>query len=250
MVEVTRIESVALLRMSHGKANAFDTVLAGALREALDRARAADVRAVVITGSGAIFSAGVDLLQVVEGGRRYLEEFLPELSSALRELFAFPKPAVAAINGHAIAGGCLVALACDYRVMARGQGRIGLPELRVGMPFPLAATEILRHALAPRLAQEAILLGRVVEAAQAIEHGFVNELADPEALLERAVAVARELAATPEGSYARTKRDLRRPVLETWARLGQDHDRETLDAWDSPDVRAALQAYVEKTLRK
>lgn len=157
---------------------------------------------------------------------------------------------VAAINGHAIAGECILACACDDRLMARGSGRIGVPELQVGVPFPIVPAEIARHALGTARAQRAMLVGNVVVAERAVEEGFADELVAPEELMPRAVAVARAMAGTPAESYARTKRDLRRPVIETWNRLAETHDRETLEAWDSPAVREAIRAFVEKTLKK
>jgi enoyl-CoA hydratase len=236
--------------MAHGKANAMDVELSRDLRAALGQATTSRARAIVITGSGSIFSAGVDLLRVLGSGRDYLEEFLAELSGGLRELFAMPLPVVAAINGHAIAGGCILACACDYRLMARGPGRIGVPELRVGVPFPLVPAGIAVHALGVPRAEKAMLVGNVVEAGHAVEQGFADELVEPERLMERAIEVARAMAGTPAKSYARTKLDLRRPVLETWDRLAAAHDRETLEAWDTPAVREAIRAFVETTLKK
>ena len=250
MIESSRVGSAVVLRMAHGKANAFDTAFLRALRDALDRAAHSEAPSLILTGSGKIFSAGVDLLKLAEGGRPYLEEFLPELSACLWELFTFPKPAVAAVNGHAIAGGCLLACACDRRIMALGSGRIGVPELRVGVPFPLAALEIMRFVLPPHRAQEIVLLGGTYEPEQALERGLIDETVAPEQLLERAQAVAEELAALPAVSFQRAKLDLRRPVTETWARHRAAHERETLEAWASPEVQSAVSAYVERTLKK
>ena len=250
MITLDRVDSIAVLTMAHGKANAMDIALMREMRRLMVELIPSDARGIVITANGPIFSAGVDLMELAKGGRPYLEEFLPELSGALRLVFATDKPVVAAVNGHAIAGGCILACACDYRLMARGAGRIGVPELRVGVPFPIVPAEIMRYALGTARAQRAMLVGTVVEAERAVEEGMVDEVVEPERLMERALAVAQAMAATPPASYARTKRDLRRPVLETWERLSVQHDRDTLEAWDSPAVREAVRAYVAKTLRK
>jgi enoyl-CoA hydratase len=250
MIGTTRNAGIAVLRMAHGKANAMDVELMRDLRRAMIDAIQTDARAIVLTAHGGIFSAGVDLMALAKGGRPYLEEFLPELSGALRIVFATDKPVIAAVNGHAIAGGCILACACDYRLMARGSGRIGVPELRVGVPFPMVPAEITRYALGTARAQRAMLVGTVVEAERAIAEGFIDELVEPDRLMERALAVAQAMAATPPASYARTKRDLRRPVLETWEAHVLSHDRDTLEAWDSPAVREAIRDYVAKTLRK
>jgi len=105
------------------------------------------VCAVVLTGSGPSFSAGVDLKRIVEGGPRYVERFLPALSAALLAVFDHAKPVVAAVNGHALAGGCVLAAACEMRLMSGGT--IGLAELAAGVPFPTVPLEVMRHAVGP-----------------------------------------------------------------------------------------------------
>ena len=94
------------------------------------------VKAVILTGSGSSFSAGVDLFRVLKDGPEYGRRFLPVLDNFLRAALTLPKPMIAAINGHAIAGGCILAATCDHRIMTEGNGRIGIPELAVGVPFP------------------------------------------------------------------------------------------------------------------
>src|SRR5258706_12026120 len=173
MITLGRVDSIAVLTMAHGKANAMDIALMREMRRLMVEVIPSDARAIVITANGPIFSAGVDLMELAQGGRPYLEEFLPELSGALRLVFTTDKPVVAAVNGHAIAGGCILACACDYRLMARGSGRIGVPELRVGVPFPMVPAEITRHALGTARAQRAMLVGTVVDADRAVQEGFI-----------------------------------------------------------------------------
>src|SRR5216683_6145023 len=138
-------------------------------------AAVSSARAVVLTGTGAIFSAGVDLVRLLEGGAPYIREFLPALSTMLATVFAHPKPVVAAINGHAIAGGCVLACAADRRLMAREGGRIGVTELLVGVPFPPAAMEIMRCATAPQYFEEAIFSGATYAPPDAVTRGLVHE---------------------------------------------------------------------------
>lgn len=250
VIDSTRRESTLVLRMAHGKANALDTPFLTALRLGLESAAASDATAIVLTGTDRIFSAGVDLKRLVEGGRDYLEAFLPELSTCFRALFECPKPVIAAINGHAIAGGCILACACDRRLMAQGPGRIGVPELRVFVPFPMVPLEIVRFALAPNRAQEVLLLGRNYLPDAALEIGLVDEVIDPPRLMERALEAARDLASIPAETFARAKRDYRRPTLEIWERHAAAHDRETLEAWNSERARGAVRDYVERTLSR
>src|SRR5215469_1378847 len=126
MIARSQHEGVLTLRLEHGKASALDVELLDALLHELDGV-AEDVRALILTGSGSIFSAGVDLFRLTQEGADYVRRFRPLLSRFLRTLFAFPRPVVAAANGHAIAGGCVIVLAADYRLMAEGGGRLGIP---------------------------------------------------------------------------------------------------------------------------
>jgi enoyl-CoA hydratase len=242
-------DEVMVLRLEHGKANALDLELLEALAARLDEIETSATRALVLTGRGAIFCAGVDLFRLLDGGRGYLERFLPALDAALLRLFTFPRPVVAAVNGHAIAGGCILALACDHRILADGPGRIGVPELQVGVPFPALPLEIVRAALPAHRAQEAIVTGRTYPAAEALARGFADELVPAEALLDRACEVAAALGAVPREAYAITKRQLRRPALErARAAAGEAADVEKI--WAAESTHQTIRAYLDRTIRK
>jgi enoyl-CoA hydratase/carnithine racemase len=146
MIESTTKDGVAVLEIRHGKANALDTELCRALCGALDDAAADGVAAVVLTGAGPVFSAGVDLKRVTAGREGYVAGFLPELRRAFTRLATFERPVVAAVNGHAIAGGFILLAAADWAVMARGPGRAGVTELLAGPAHP-GARPVL-HGLA------------------------------------------------------------------------------------------------------
>src|ERR1700719_1529381 len=134
MLQRDNADGILTLRLAHGKASALDLELCSALqREFEEAAESRDVRAMVITGTGSIFSAGVDLPRLVSAGRKYVQDFVESLDSMLRAIFLFPKPAVAAMNGHAIAGGAIIGFACDYRLMS-GR-RICVPEGVGGGPL-------------------------------------------------------------------------------------------------------------------
>ena len=208
MISRSQHEGVLTLRLAHGKASALDVELLDALTRELDGA-AEDVRALVLTGTGSIFSAGVDLFRLTQGGADYVRHFLPLLSRLLRTLFTFPRPVVAAVNGHAIAGGCVIALAADARLMAEGAGRIGVPELLVGVPFPAAALEVVRFAVPREKVQSLIYTGRTLSAREALGAGLVDEVVAP-APSGAAQEVARQLALIPPLVYRLTKQSLRR----------------------------------------
>lgn len=241
-------KSVTVLRMEHGKANAVDSELFDQLARRLDELEQSSARALVLTGTGTIFSAGVDLFQILEGGEAYLRDFLPRLSQIIVRLLTLPRPVVAAVNGHAIAGGCVLACACDRRVMAEGGGKLGLTELRVGVPFPAAALETVRDLVPAYRVQDLVYLGRTLAPREALDAGLVDELAPPETLLERAWEVAEVLGEIPGEAFALTKRHLRRPLLERIERYGPEIDPEILRQWSLPGAQATIRAYLERTV--
>jgi len=249
VISVETRGQVAVVTMTHGRANALDAPLCRALARHLGELECDGHRAVVLTGHGSIFSAGVDLLRLRDGGPGYLEEFLPALSEAFLTVFSCPLPVVAAVNGHAIAGGCVLACACDHRVMNAAHGRIGVTELLVGLPFPAAATEILRFAVGTPRLKEISYFGRTYPAAEAVALGLADEAVDGASVLPRAVAVAAEFAALPGEPLRHTRRQLRAPALDLIARQRAD-DELVRQMWASPAARAAVDRYVTKTLRK
>jgi enoyl-CoA hydratase len=248
MVRIEQKDGVHVLRMESGKANAIDTELledlAGALRTVEGAA------AVVLTGAGSMFSAGVDLFRVVSGGRGYLDRFLPALGDTLVQLFSFERPVVAAINGHAIAGGCLLACACDYRIMAEGAGRVGVPELLVGVPMPAVPLEVLRAALAPNQVNDLLITGRTVSPGEALSRGLVDEVVPPAEVEPRALDRAQALAAVPAAAFAHTKRALRRPARERMeATRAADHAA-LAPLWAAPETIEFIRGYLERTVKR
>ncbi|MFG2005082.1 enoyl-CoA hydratase/isomerase family protein [Spirillospora sp. NPDC048911] len=230
------------MRLAHGKVNALDLELCGAIESTLRDLDSGQVRAVVLTGSGRAFSAGVDLERIVAGGADYVADYLPALIAAFRALFDTGKPVVAAINGHAIAGGCVLAAACDHRVMAAGT--IGVPELYVGVPFPAVALEIMEYALGPVAARRMILEGRNHEPAEALAHGLVDEVVEPEELLDRAMSVADRLAtAIPADAFRHTKRQLHGD-----ASVRRDAEPTTLSLWQTAAADGRIRAFMDRTI--
>jgi enoyl-CoA hydratase len=233
VINVHEVGGVAVVELDQGAVNALDLELV----EAITTTLAGLNEPVVLTGRGRAFSAGVDLRRIVEDGDAYVERFLHALSRAFHAVFSYPHPTVAAVNGHAIAGGCVFALACDYRLMSAGT--IGLTELPVGVAFPRIALEIVRHALGP-LATKTILLGETVGRDDAHRLGLVDEVAAPHELLEHATATAKKLARTPATLYARTKQDLRAPALSA---VASEPDG-ALAVWTAPETQARLKEFL------
>ena len=264
----TATKGVRLLTLDRPPANAITPELLNDLSAALDGARDdAAVRAVVLTGAGAFFSAGLDL----RGGIDFqalaspagspADPFTP-LRDCLLNFLRFPKPTVAMLRGHAIAGGLILLLACDYRLglspgdsdplgtrSTRGENqgyRFGLNEVEIGASFPKAAFEIVRLRLSHQQASELLLGAGLYPAGQAVRLGVVDELFPGEVLENNVLQRAARLGAFPREAYAHTKAAL---VAEAIARIESDTPEDaqrTAAVWLSSESVAARAAQAQK----
>lgn len=239
MLDLEERGEITVVRLAHGKVNALDVELLEAIAKTFG---SLDGRqAVVFTGAGRSFSAGVDLKRIVDGGLDYVKVFRPALSAAIKAVFYHPGPVVAAINGHAIAGGCVLAAACDIRLMSGGT--IGLSEMKVGVPFPGVPLEVMRHALGPAT-QRFVLTAELLAPAAALAAGLIDRIAAPEALLDEAVAEAERLAGISPDVYAFTKRQLQGPARERIEGLRQSDDDASTRMWASPIVQEKINSFM------
>lgn len=229
-------DGIALLKLDRPPVNATDLATLGEITAALEEA--ASAKAIVLTGEGKVFSAGADLQAVLNADAAYIRSSIDALTRCFRTLFTTPCPVVAAINGHALAGGCVVGCGCDYRVLAAG-ALIGAIEHQAGVPFPAWALELVRFAVNNEHAAEVILFGRAYDAATALEMGIVDEVTDGD-VVARAIEVAHELGAIPARSFSLTKKGLRSATVEAADRLSAEIDDEVKRAWCSEEVLGAV----------
>jgi enoyl-CoA hydratase len=249
MIDIESQGDVALVRMRHGKANTLDIEFCAEVAARLSNA-AGEARAIVLTADGPIFSAGVDLRRLVDGGPVYAIEFIRRLNEFCEVVFSLPVPLVVAVNGHAIAGGCVITCMADHRVMARGVGRIGTPELRVGVPFPPGPLEVMRFALPSRSLAEVLYQGNTYDADDALERGLVDEVVEPGELVDRAVEIATLLAKHSPRAFALTKQLVRAPYLARMALTATAVGKDIEAFWGAPETLAHASDYVERTLKK
>jgi enoyl-CoA hydratase len=247
VVHASTSDGITRLRMESGKVQALDLELVTDLARALAGVREGGARAVVLTGTGSSFSAGVDLFRVVREGEPYIRRFLPALGRLLGDLLAFPIPLVTAINGHAVAGGGLIAWCGDVRLMAAGAGRIGVPELRVGVPFPAAAVEVLRLASGGRGLQPLAYVGGTMPPHEALGAELLDDVVEPDALEARAVGAAESLASIPRQSFALTKQAIRRPFVAALEGHGAAFDAQVLATWTAAETLDAVRGYLQRT---
>ena len=217
---IERRDQVTVLHMDDGKANALSFELVAAIAEAVREAEADDgVRAVVLHGRPGRFSGGYDLGVMLGDDLGRIIELVADGGELVRRLYGASVPVVAACTGHAVAGGALTLLGCDVRIGADIDAKVGLNEVAIKMVLPGWAFTICRERLSPRHIQRAVANARLTTPREAIDVGFIDEVVAADAVLERAVEVAADMAATLDPSaYARTVAALRGDVL---ARMGE-----------------------------
>lgn len=205
-VEYAFNNDVAELRLDDGKVNAMSQVFFDALNDALDRAEKDQARAVVIAGRPGVFSAGLNLKVLPTLGPEELKSTLINFGHTMLRVYNFPIPTVAAVTGHAIAGGFVLMSACDLRFVAEGPHRIHLNEVALGLTLPTWATIISESAVPPQWQTETILHARPYTPAEALDRGIINRVVSPaEKLLDEARAAAKELTALDTTTYANVK---------------------------------------------
>lgn len=241
MTNLDTADGVTILRFDHPPVNAQDLDLLEVIIASMRKVEGP----VVITGAGRCFSAGVDLRALIDGGTEYAERFVAALSEAFLAVFDHPAPVVAAINGHAIAGGCVLAMCADVRLMSAGT--IGLTELAVGVPFPVAALEICRFAMGTS-ATRAALRAKTIDAGAALAQGWIDAVVGGDELISQAIATARELGESSPSAYAATKRQLHQPARDA-IDAGAVMDAEVQASWISEETRGRIAAFIESLAR-
>lgn len=208
-------DRVGWIEFDDGGPNALTTDVFNAFFAALDTAESdGDVGAVVITGREGFFSAGMNLKWMQTLDREQLGTIGPDMARLAHRIFIFPKPVIAAVEGHAIAGGAIILLACDRSVGARGDYKIGLNEVAIGIPFGGFAVELARSHLVPSAFGAGLLHGSVYNPERAYEVGYLDELVEPGAVRTRVAEVAATASQLNPLAYTLTKQNLRGPLAE------------------------------------
>ncbi len=239
--ELETSDGIATVSLSRGKVNALNGAVVAELRSRLEKLEGdPQVRAVVLTGRGRFFSFGFDVPEFLAFSREDFAAYVAAFSGLYTYMFLYPKPLVAALNGHAVAGGCMLALACDSRVMEAGNAKISLNEISFGSTIFAGSAEMLRFRVGNAAATKVLYSGAMYSAEEALSLGLVEEAQPEEAVLDRARRIASDLASRSASAFASIKSLLRRPVAEEMKRREQESIREFVEIWYSAATRTKL----------
>lgn len=238
-----RVEGgVAAVVLCRGKVNALDEPTIDELKDRFRELETDEaVRAVVFSGEGKFFSFGFDIPGFLGHSKPDFSRFLTKFTDLYTYLFTYPKPVVAALNGHTVAGGLMLALACDRRIMAGGKGKVALNEIAFGSSVLAGSVEMLRFAVGNRNAEEVLYTGAMYLPEEALRLGLVDEVCSGEELLWKAMAAARDLGGKSQPAFQGMKRLLRGPVAEEMRRCESASIVEFNDIWYSEATWRNLQ---------
>jgi enoyl-CoA hydratase len=232
-------DGIEILTLRRPPANAMDIALLTELQNAFNSfARDDSTRAIVLTAEGTTFCAGLDVKAVPHYSKAEQLQLLDALNGMILTVYGCPLPVVAAVNGNIIAGGLVLALCCDWRIVVDAPIRAGLAEVKVAIPYPIAAIQVVRAELSPQVARRLVLSGENDGLAEGLAAGVFDESAPREKLLETATAKAARYAELPRAAFAKIKRQLKGPAIDAIESALREGGEPLRDNWISAETLA------------
>lgn len=231
----------AIITLNRPKVNALNERVVTELQAAFQNARSNDyINAVVLTGEGSFFSFGFDVPEFMSYPKSSFESHVINFSKLVKEIFMFPKPVIAAINGHSVAGGAVLALACDYRLMVSQKAKIALNEMTFGSSLFSSVTEPLQYAVGQRKSEEIIYSGKMYSGDEALSMGLIDKLVNEDQFLEAVSELTQDFAAKDITAFASIKKMLKQETLNRIENRERETISEFIDIWYSKSTREQL----------
>ena len=249
MIVTTEHGAVRELRLNRPPANALSPELIVALTQAIESAPKEAARALVLSGTPGRFSGGLDVPLLLTLDRKAMIGLWRGLYGLLRALACSPIPIAAAITGHAPAGGTVLPLFCDRRIMAQGDWKIGVNEVQVGISLPPVIISALKRQVGARGAENLSVSGILISPAEAASIGLVDEITEPENVVQRAVEWCNSLLALPPHAMSITRRKARADLVALFDRI-ESETEEMIEGWWSEETQSTLRAVAERLGRK
>lgn len=244
-------KGIQIVRIDRGTGNAINQDFLEELTSIFNEAQEnAATKGILLIGKPHFFSVGLDLMELYEYDESKYEEFWMSFMQMLHAIYKFDKPFVCGITGHAPAGGCVISNCADYRVMAKGNYKIGLNEIPVGIIVPPSVYEMYAFWMGKKNASQALLEGKLFSPEEAHEKGLVDELTDLADVEAAALKKLKHYTALHAGAWSATKRNIRAEILPLYEPKKDEHFIRAQKQWWRPEVRAALKAYIDSIKKK
>ncbi|MCJ7579286.1 MAG: enoyl-CoA hydratase/isomerase family protein [Candidatus Aminicenantes bacterium] len=240
-ISISKDNGIAIVTLNRSKVNALNEPFIEQLNSTfINLENDKTVEAVIITGQGKFFSFGFDIPELLGYSKESFTRYLIKFTNLYTSMFLFPKPLVAALNGHTIAGGCMLSLACDFRIIVSEKAKISLNEISFGALVFAGSIELLKYCVNQRNAESILFSGKMYSANEAIKLGLVDQISSYEKLMDDSIKIAREFANKDKTAFRGLKSLLRKPVAEEMKKKEMDSIRKFVDVWYSKETRKSL----------
>lgn len=250
-IKVNIKDKVAVLSLNRGRSNAINTEMVNELHQMIRNIENDDsIAGLIITGQDGFFSAGLDLIELFDYDEETIKSFWVDFLDLITSLVSFKKPMIAAISGHSPAGGCVLALCCDYRIMAEGKFRIGLNEVPVGIIVPENIFHLYSFWLGQANAYRFLLEGKLMKPEEALSFGLIDEVVNPESILHAAERKMQTYIRLERNTWQQSKINMRQELLKKVSRDPSEMLEPMLAQWWSPSTRSILKTIIQNLQQK
>ena len=251
MIKLSQKGQIQIIELNRPKVNAINKELIQELLVQLDQTEKDDsIRGIILTGSDGVFSAGLDIISLYDKDREYMQSFWVLFSGLLLRLYSYPKIIFSAISGHSPAGGTVLSIMTDYRIMSRGNFLIGLNEVAVGLSMPIGIGKVFQSLLGERIAEKMTLMGELVNPEKAELIGLVDEIIDSQELLEHTVLTMEKWFKLPPDKQIQSKLSLRKNIINLMKKSANEENDDFLKSWFSDECRLAMKGIINKLSKK
>lgn len=250
-IQITKEDNLAVIQLDRGKSNPINTEMFLDLQQAFTDLQNDDsIHGAVLTGKGNFFSAGLDVIELYAYNEKEIGDLFEALFDTVKVMLSFSKPLVASITGHSPAGGCVLALCCDYRIMAKGKYRIGLNEVPVGIVMPKFIYALYEQCIGARKAYQFILDGKLLLAEEALAEGVVDAVVELEDVFPFSVEKVKQYMKFSPSTWQKSKMNMRQDLLTNYSSFAPEAKAEILTQWWSDETRKVLGALVAHLTKK
>jgi enoyl-CoA hydratase/carnithine racemase len=241
-------DRVAVIKLNRGTINNINLQLVDTLSITLDKIKKdPNINSLVLSSANEkFFSIGLDIPELFGLSKKEFMAFYKKFNQLCLDLFTLPKPTVAALTGHAIAGGCILALCCDYRFIAEGRKLMGLNEIKLGVPVPYPADCILRNLISPHIAREVMYHGEFFQSDELLKMGLVDQVLPLEQVIPAAIEKAKLIGSSYFEAFSMIKRNRIEPIEQQIRQNLAERERYFVECWYSDETRKRLKEAAEK----
>ena len=251
MIKVSQKSQIQIIELNRPKVNAINEELIKSLLNQLNQVEQDEsIRGVILTGPNGIFSAGLDIVVLYDKDREYMRSFWVLFSSLLLRLYSYPKIIFSAISGNSPAGGTVLSIMTDYRIMSKGNFLIGLNEVAVGLSMPISIGRVFQSLLGERIAEKMTLIGELVNPEKAQLIGLVDEVVESEELLDYSISIMEKWLKLPFDKQIQSKLSLRKNIIDLMLETSNKENDEFLKAWFSDEFKSTMKGIIDKLSKK